>query len=120
MCGRFVAATDPDGLVRFFTFDERKADDLPPSYNVAPNIRPEGDGLLAFAGLWDTWTDATQTHEGALRTYTILTRSAEGPVAALHDRMPLAPPRDAWSAWLRSSTQAAEVATLLHASPPVL
>jgi putative SOS response-associated peptidase YedK len=36
MCGRFVSASDSDGLVRFFVIDERKTDDLPPSYNVAP------------------------------------------------------------------------------------
>jgi putative SOS response-associated peptidase YedK len=36
MCGRFVSMTDADGLVRFFTVDDRKADDLPASYNVAP------------------------------------------------------------------------------------
>lgn len=36
MCGRFVAASDPDGLVRFFVVDERKDDDVPASYNVAP------------------------------------------------------------------------------------
>jgi putative SOS response-associated peptidase YedK len=37
MCGRFVSVTEPDGLVRFFTVDERKTDDLPPSWNVAPS-----------------------------------------------------------------------------------
>ncbi|HEY8338272.1 MAG TPA: SOS response-associated peptidase [Egibacteraceae bacterium] len=36
MCGRFVAASDPQGVLRFFVVDERKADDLPPSWNVAP------------------------------------------------------------------------------------
>lgn len=36
MCGRFVSITEPDGLVRFFTVDERQTDDVPPSYNVAP------------------------------------------------------------------------------------
>lgn len=36
MCGRFVAATDPEGLVRFFTVDDRRVDDLAPNYNVAP------------------------------------------------------------------------------------
>ncbi|MGH8905476.1 MAG: SOS response-associated peptidase [Egibacteraceae bacterium] len=36
MCGRFVAANDADGLARFFMVDERKADELPPSWNVAP------------------------------------------------------------------------------------
>lgn len=36
MCGRFVAASDPDGLVRFFVVDERRDSDIPPSWNVAP------------------------------------------------------------------------------------
>ena len=36
MCGRFVAMTDPDGLVRFLVIDERQAPDLGPNYNVAP------------------------------------------------------------------------------------
>jgi putative SOS response-associated peptidase YedK len=36
LCGRFVSASDPDGLVRFFVVDERRDEDTPPSYNVAP------------------------------------------------------------------------------------
>ncbi|QBI18701.1 SOS response-associated peptidase [Egibacter rhizosphaerae] len=36
MCGRFVAATDPDGLTRFLMIDERQAPDDEPNYNVAP------------------------------------------------------------------------------------
>jgi len=36
MCGRFVSITDPDGLVRFFTIDDRQTEDLPPNPNVAP------------------------------------------------------------------------------------
>ena len=36
MCGRFVAASDPDGLVRFFVVDDRIAEDPAPSWNVAP------------------------------------------------------------------------------------
>jgi putative SOS response-associated peptidase YedK len=36
MCGRFVAAADPDGIARLFVVDERKDDDVPPSWNVAP------------------------------------------------------------------------------------
>ena len=201
MCGRFVAATDPGGLVRFFTIDERKTDDLPPSYNVAPTdavyavaasdsrrylvsfrwglvphwaespkkaatminarvetaaskpafrdalrrrrciipadgfyewttdasgrkvphfIRPEAGGILAFAGLWETWRDAAEATAPPLRTCTILTRAAEGPVTALHDRMPLALPPDAWSTWLDRSTDAAEVTALLHAEAPAL
>jgi putative SOS response-associated peptidase YedK len=36
VCGRFVAATDPDGLVRFFSVDDRQGGPVPPSWNVAP------------------------------------------------------------------------------------
>lgn len=36
MCGRFVAANDPEGLSRLLMVDERKAPDLEASYNVAP------------------------------------------------------------------------------------
>ncbi|HVM18615.1 MAG TPA: SOS response-associated peptidase [Egibacteraceae bacterium] len=198
MCGRFVAATDPDGLVRFFTIDERKDDDLPPSYNVAPtdpvravaahagrrylvtfrwglvphwaespklaatmiNARAEtvatkpafrdalrrrrclipadgfyewkagDDGVkvphfirsadgapLAFAGLWETWRDADGR---PLKSCTIVTRAAQGPVTDLHDRMPLALPSAAWSPWLDAATGAEEVTALLHSEPPRL
>lgn len=36
MCGRFVAASDPEGLIRFLMVDDRRAHDLPANYNVAP------------------------------------------------------------------------------------
>jgi putative SOS response-associated peptidase YedK len=201
MCGRFVAATDPDGLVRFFTIDERKTDDLPPSYNVAPTdpvyavaavdnrrylvsfqwglvphwadsprkaatminaraetvaskpafrdavrrrrclipangfyewtkgaggrkvphyITPDDGQLLAFAGVWETWRDPAAPQSPPLRSCTIITRSAEGPVTELHDRMPLALTPDLWSLWLSSATEAGEVTAMLHAEPPPL
>jgi putative SOS response-associated peptidase YedK len=39
MCGRFVAATEPDGLARLFVVDDRVAEDVAPSWNVAPTDR---------------------------------------------------------------------------------
>jgi len=36
MCGRFVSITDTDGLVKFFTIDDRQSEDLPANVNVAP------------------------------------------------------------------------------------
>lgn len=36
MCGRFVSITDSDGLVKFFTIDDRQTADLPANVNVAP------------------------------------------------------------------------------------
>jgi putative SOS response-associated peptidase YedK len=201
MCGRFVALSDPDGLVKFFTIDERKADDVPPNYNVAPTdpvyavaahderrylvsfrwglvphwaespkvaatminaraetaatkpafrdalkrrrclipasgfyewtkaadgsklphfITPADGGLLAFAGLWETWRDRQNPDAPPLRSCTILTRAADGPVTQLHDRMPLALPAGAWDAWLDADSSAGEVKALLHAEPPAL
>lgn len=201
MCGRFVAVTDPDGLVKFFTIDDRKDDDLPPNYNVAPtdpvravaahddqrylvtfrwglvpswadspklaatmiNARAEtvtskpafrdavrrrrclipadgfyewttneqgrkqphfitaaAGGPLAFAGLWETWRDRSNPDAPPLRSCTIVTRAAQAPVTRLHDRMPLALPRDAWSAWLDAGTSEHEVTALLHCDPPAL
>lgn len=201
MCGRFVAATDPDGLVKFFTIDERKTDDLPPSYNVAPTdlvyavaaaedrrylvslkwglvphwsdsakkaatminarvetveskpafrdavrrrrclipangfyewttgadgrkvphyISPQRQELLAFAGLWETWRDRDAADAPPLRTCTIITRPAVGAITQLHDRMPLALPRDTWSSWLSSDTPREEVTAILAADPPAL
>jgi putative SOS response-associated peptidase YedK len=50
-------------------------------------IRPADAGVLAFAGLYEVWRDA----EGrALWSVTILTGPALGPLAEIHDRMPLA------------------------------
>ena len=201
MCGRFVAISDPDGLVKFFTIDERKADELPPSYNVAPtdpvyavaahddrrllvtfrwglvphwadspkvaatmiNARAEtvadkpafrdslrrrrclipadgfyewtkdaqggkqphfitaaAGGPLALAGLWATWRDPSDPQAPPLKSCTIVTRPAEGPVTELHDRMPLALSAADWSAWLDPATAAGEVTALLHAEPPPL
>jgi putative SOS response-associated peptidase YedK len=63
MCGRFVSMSDPEGIMRFFTIDDRQADDLPPSWNVAPTDEvyavAEHDGrrvLVAFRwGLVPRW-----------------------------------------------------------------
>lgn len=201
MCGRFVSASDPDGLVRFFVVDERKTDALPPSYNVAPtdpvyavaehddrrylvtfrwglipswadtrkqaatmiNARVEtvadkpafrealrrrrclipadgfyewrtddagakvpyfisarGGGPLAFAGLWETWRDPASDDAARVRTCTIITRPAEGPVTALHDRMPLALPPQAWDAWLDQESPPGSVGAALDSEPPAL
>ncbi len=53
---------------------------------------------LAMAGLWTSWRDP-QTGDRR-RTCVILTRDAEGPVARVHDRMPVILRPDAWEAWL--------------------
>jgi putative SOS response-associated peptidase YedK len=54
---------------------------------------------MAFAGLWES-----STIEGlAAETFTILTTSAKGVVARIHDRMPVMLPADVVHAWLDGS-----------------
>jgi putative SOS response-associated peptidase YedK len=52
---------------------------------------------MAFAGLWEgfKWIDGT-----VLRTFTIITTSANAMMAELHDRMPVILEPQDWSAWL--------------------
>jgi putative SOS response-associated peptidase YedK len=202
MCGRFVSMSDPAGIVRFFTVDDRKADDLPPRWNVAPtdevyavaahagrrllvtfrwglvpswakdrrgaarmiNARVEtvadrpafrtalsrrrclvpADGFyewttaadgrkqphfihhaggvpVAFAGLWETWRDPGDPDAPPLRTCTILTTEARGPVRELHDRMPVALATSRWDGWLdRGLTEPGAVLALLEPLDPGL
>lgn len=55
----------------------------------------DGHGL-AFAGLYEFWRGQRPT----LTTCTIITTPAQGPLAEVHDRMPLLLPRSAWERWL--------------------
>lgn len=66
MCGRYVSATDAEGLVKMFVVDERQIDDVPASYNVAPtDVVPaivshgEKRHLVQFRwGLVPHWADS--------------------------------------------------------------
>lgn len=64
-------------------------------------VTPRDGSSLALAGLWATWrpsgADAAQP---PLVTCAVLTTDAVGPLAEIHDRMPLVLPRRAWAAWL--------------------
>jgi putative SOS response-associated peptidase YedK len=60
-------------------------------------LRRAGGGLLAFAGLWETFLDPSG---GEIDTACIVTTLANGATAAIHDRMPaLIQGRD-FDAWL--------------------
>jgi putative SOS response-associated peptidase YedK len=72
------------------------------------------DGLpLALAGLWAGRRDP-QT-EQVVRTFTIVTTTANDRIAALHDRMPVVIPRSAWDRWLdRDTSGTGELRALLE------
>jgi putative SOS response-associated peptidase YedK len=81
-------------------------------------IHRADDAPFCFAGLWDEW----QGESGALRSCSILTAPATGPLAELHPRMPVIAPPGAWDAWLDPAGIEADavLAALDPAHPPRL
>lgn len=64
-------------------------------------VHPPSDEPFAFAGLWERWRGpGRDSSEGVLRSTTIITTVANGPMAAIHDRMPVVLPASAWDEWL--------------------
>lgn len=63
-------------------------------------MTPRDGHLLAFAGLYEFWSDPTDPDAPTLTTCTIITSPSAGELARIHDRMPLVLARDAWTRWL--------------------
>ncbi|WP_035875476.1 SOS response-associated peptidase [Cryobacterium sp. MLB-32] len=66
------------------------------------------DGLpLAFAGLYSWWRNPSLADDDPARwvlSATILTADAQGPLSAIHDRIPVALPEETWDQWLDPHT----------------
>jgi putative SOS response-associated peptidase YedK len=75
-------------------------------------IQPPGGGQIAFAGLWETWSDRDG---GEVDTAAIVTTAANGPVAAIHDRMPVVILPQDHETWLTGSVE--EALALLRQPP---
>jgi putative SOS response-associated peptidase YedK len=69
--------------------------------------RPDG-APFALAGVWDRWVSKDGE---VIESCAILTQPARPPVEAVHARMPLVLPREAWDRWLDRSDQ--DLAALL-------
>lgn len=83
-------------------------------------LHPGDDGLLAMAGVYELWRDRSRPRDDPgswLWTVAVITGEARGPLAELHDRMPLAVGRDHYDAWLDPGTTDAEQVRGLLASP---
>ena len=65
---------------------------------------------LAFAGLWETWTGPNGEE---LDTAAIITTAANRTLAAIHDRMPVFVPKEAFDLWLDCANVEADVASAL-------
>lgn len=63
-------------------------------------MTPRDGHLLAFAGLYEFWSDPADPEGPTLTTCTIITAPAAGELAQIHDRMPLVLSREVWSRWL--------------------
>jgi putative SOS response-associated peptidase YedK len=78
---------------------------------------------LAMAGLWEYWKpkdDPDNEYPDGLVTATVLTTEAVGPLAQIHDRMPLVLPPEAWDAWLDPDRHADDDAVASLITPPSL
>ena len=75
--------------------------------------RRDADGKappLAFAGLWETWTGPNGEE---IDTAAIITTGANRTLAALHDRMPVFVPKEAFDLWLDYANVEADIAAAL-------
>lgn len=61
-------------------------------------IAMKGDGMFAFAGLWEKWKDKATGQ--VLRTYTILTTDPNELMEPIHNRMPLILHRREYERWM--------------------
>jgi putative SOS response-associated peptidase YedK len=84
-------------------------------------IHPAGPGAAVFAGLYEFWRNpaASETDPDRwLISTTVVTRPASDQMAAIHDRMPLVLPREAWDTWLDPAVR--DASDLLQVDAPPL
>jgi putative SOS response-associated peptidase YedK len=75
-------------------------------------VKPERGGPIAFAGLWETWSDRDG---GEIDSACIVTTSANATVAPIHARMPVVVASENFELWLTGETD--EANTLLRPAP---
>ena len=82
--------------------------------------RPEEEPM-ALAGLWEEWRAPGREDDEreVLRSTTIVTTTPNDTMAAIHDRMPVILPADAWAEWLDpDNTDVETLGRLLVPAPP--
>ena len=78
-------------------------------------IRAKSGAPFAFAGLWETWTGPDGEE---VDTATIVTTNANRMLAALHDRMPVIVPPEAFELWLDNTNVDPKTAAMLIQPAP--
>jgi putative SOS response-associated peptidase YedK len=76
----------------------------------------KGGGLMALAGLWETWRAPSSGER--VRSFAIVTTEPNELYAALHNRMPVVLAPEAWPAWLgEEPAELPQLKTLLAPYP---
>jgi putative SOS response-associated peptidase YedK len=83
-------------------------------------ITREDGEPFAFAGLWATWRPRDEEDGAPLRSCSIVTTAAAGPIRDLHDRMPVILAPDVEHVWLDPATPEPELHELLAAPAATL
>jgi putative SOS response-associated peptidase YedK len=78
-------------------------------------VRMKGGGPIAFAGLWEAWSGPNGEE---LETAAIVTTVANQTLRAIHDRMPVIVPPEAFDLWLDCRGVDAETAAALIQPAP--
>ena len=77
-------------------------------------IRPASGGLIAFAGLWESWAGPN----GELRSFTIITTAPNELMARIHERMPAIIQREHYARWLDPALHdPAQIQTMIESYP---
>ncbi|MCW2309998.1 SOS response-associated peptidase [Rhodobium gokarnense] len=78
-------------------------------------VAPKDGGLVAFAGLWESWAGPDG---GDVETGAILTTAANAPMAEIHNRMPAVIAPEHFEAWLNTvEVSAKEASEMLRPAP---
>jgi putative SOS response-associated peptidase YedK len=77
--------------------------------------RTDGDPMV-FAGIWSSWRDPAD-RTSRLVTCSIITTTANGVLAPVHDRMPVVLDRADWDAWLDPDADLGDLRELLGPAP---
>ncbi|HWP25732.1 MAG TPA: SOS response-associated peptidase [Xanthobacteraceae bacterium] len=81
-------------------------------------VRPKAGGLLAFAGLWETWVGPNGEEQ---ESAAIVTTTANRTLAFIHERMPVIVDPAAFDLWLDTMrVDAKTAATLIAPAPEIL
>lgn len=78
-------------------------------------VRVRGGMPFTLGGIWEYWRP--NDDEPGIVSFAVLTTAPNAALAAVHDRMPVIIPPNAWRAWLSSETPVPKVKDLMQPFP---